>query len=344
MTVHSTSEAPLLQLAQANTAQPVTPAPVTPQVVGQGQTSAPAAAQGTTGSDATAVVNPASPAPAANSTDPVTEAIAGSVNEAINTGDAPAVAQPQTTQAPDTIEPVASPVPVGNWLNDGVEQIRAIMEMGGPVVMLLAVLSVLSLTVILYKLWQFSWLGIGRHKRARKALSFWRQGQQVEAINLLSKGKAPVSVVLLHAMRGQLFHSEKGNLIREDVERVALRSLSKTRFLLRFLETVGQISPLLGLFGTVIGMIEAFQRLQQAGATVDPSVLAGGIWVALLTTAVGLAVAIPASLFADWFSSRVEREQEVIEELVTSVLTGQITDASAVPSSAEVSGEPAYAT
>lgn len=330
MTVHFTPEAPLLQLAQANTAQPTAPAP--------------AIAPGTKGDDATAVVNPASPAPASNPTDPVTEAVAGLVNEVVDAGDAPATAQPQPAQAPDTIEPVASPAPVGSWLNDGIEQIRAVMEMGGPVVMLLAVLSVLSLTVILYKLWQFSWLGIGRHKRARKALSFWRQGQQVEAINLLSKGKAPVSVVLLHAMRGQLFHSEKGNLIREDVERVALRSLSKTRFLLRYLETVGQISPLLGLFGTVIGMIEAFQRLQQAGATVDPSVLAGGIWVALLTTAVGLAVAIPASLFADWFSSRVEREQEVIEELVTSVLTGQITDVSAVPSSADVNGEPAYAT
>nr|WP_319530459.1 MotA/TolQ/ExbB proton channel family protein [uncultured Cohaesibacter sp.] len=128
-------------------------------------------------------------------------------------------------------------------------------------------------------------------------------------------------------MRGALHHPDKGALVREDVERVALGSLSKTRFLLRFLETVGQVSPLLGLFGTVLGMIEAFQRLQQAGATVDPSVLAGGIWVALLTTAVGLAVAIPASLFADWFTTRVEKEQDVIEELITSVQTGQITDA-----------------
>ena len=212
-----------------------------------------------------------------------------------------------------------------------VEQIRSFLEMGGPVVMLLAILSVLSLTVILYKLWQFSYLGIGRHKRARKALGLWRHGKQAEAIALLNKGKAPVSVVLAHAMRGQVFHSDKGALIREDVERVALLSLSRTRFLLRFLETVGQVAPLLGLFGTVIGMIEAFQRLQQAGATVDPSVLAGGIWVALLTTAVGLAVAIPASLFADWFSSRVEREQQVIEEMVTAVLTGQITDAAAIP-------------
>ncbi|WP_319529968.1 MotA/TolQ/ExbB proton channel family protein [uncultured Cohaesibacter sp.] len=206
------------------------------------------------------------------------------------------------------------------------DQIRSFMDMGGPVVLLLAILSVISLAVILYKLWQFSWLGIGRHKRAHKALQLWQTGDRPAAIALLEKGKAPVSVVLSHAMRGQLFHADKPALIREDIERIALKTLASARSMLRLLETVGQVSPLLGLFGTVIGMIEAFQRLQQAGSSVDPSVLAGGIWVALLTTAVGLAVAIPASLFADWFTTRLERERETIEELATSILTGQITD------------------
>ena len=59
----------------------------------------------------------------------------------------------------------------------------------------------------------------------------------------------------------------------------------------RLLDSVAQLAPLLGLFGTVLGMIEAFQSLQDAGSQVDPSLLAGGIWVALLTTAVGLALA-----------------------------------------------------
>nr|WP_321979729.1 MotA/TolQ/ExbB proton channel family protein [uncultured Cohaesibacter sp.] len=218
-------------------------------------------------------------------------------------------------------------------------QIHSMIDMGGPVVMLLAVLSVLSLSVILYKLWQFSFIGIGRHSRARKAIGLWRAGQREDALSLLDKGKSPVTIVVAHAMRGQVNHPDKQALIREDIERVALQSLSQTRVMLRFLETVGQISPLLGLFGTVIGMIEAFQRLQEAGATVDPSVLAGGIWVALLTTAVGLAVAIPASLFADWFASRVEREQSVMEELVTAVLTGQLTDKASAYSAEATSGQ-----
>ena len=211
-------------------------------------------------------------------------------------------------------------------LNGLLAQVHSMIDMGGPVVLVLVILSVLSCAVILYKLWQFSYIGIGRHSRARKALGLWREGARNDALALLDKGKSPVTVVVAHAMRGQVNHSDKQALIREDIERVALQTLAQTRVMLRFLETVGQISPLLGLFGTVIGMIEAFQRLQEAGATVDPSVLAGGIWVALLTTAVGLAVAIPASLFADWFTTRVEREQSVMEELVTAVLTGQITD------------------
>ena len=266
------------------------------------------------------------------------QADTGTSIEALPVGD-PAASSASVVSTMPSVDAPFQDASVG--MIDGVfDQIRALLEMGGPIVILLVILSMLSLTVIFYKLWQFSYLGIGRHKRARTALHHWRHGHRVEAISLLNRGKAPVSVVLAHAMRGQHFHSDKGALIREDVERVALQSLSRTRFLLRFLESVGQVAPLLGLFGTVIGMIEAFQRLQQAGATVDPSVLAGGIWVALLTTAVGLAVAIPASLFADWFSSRVEREQEVIEEMVTSVLTGQITDPSNSPGKKDMSSAP----
>jgi biopolymer transport protein ExbB len=77
----------------------------------------------------------------------------------------------------------------------------------------------------------------------------------------------------------------------------------------RLLDTVAQLAPLLGLFGTVLGMISAFQALQEAGAQVDPSVLAGGIWVALLTTAAGLVVAMPTAAVLSWFEARMDRER-----------------------------------
>ena len=89
----------------------------------------------------------------------------------------------------------------------------------------------------------------------------------------------------------------------------------------RALDAIAQVAPLLGLFGTVLGMIEAFQKLQEAGNSVDPSLLAGGIWVALLTTACGLAVAMPVSLLLTWFETRIENERVAIETMTATVLS-----------------------
>ena len=70
---------------------------------------------------------------------------------------------------------------------------------------------------------------------------------------------------------------------------------------------IGNISPLLGLLGTVIGMIQAFQRLEEAGTQVDPALLSGGIWVALLTTAVGLIVALPAITALNLLEGKIDQ-------------------------------------
>jgi biopolymer transport protein ExbB len=127
-------------------------------------------------------------------------------------------------------------------------------------------------------------------------------------------------------MRGVTKAGPLNTIVREDVERVMIEQVGRLRSMLRTLEMVGQIAPLIGLLGTVIGMIQAFQQMQQAGSSVDPSTLAGGIWVALLTTAVGLAIAIPATMIASWFDERVDRERTAMERLVTAVFTEQITD------------------
>jgi biopolymer transport protein ExbB len=108
---------------------------------------------------------------------------------------------------------------------------------------------------------------------------------------------------------------------REDGERVALEFLWQLRSHLRVLEATSQLAPLLGLFGTVAGMMSAFQALQSTGSDADPAALAGGIWVALITTAVGLAVAIPASFLLYWFEGRIERERSLIESSLTLVFT-----------------------
>ncbi|MEL6288698.1 MAG: MotA/TolQ/ExbB proton channel family protein [Pseudomonadota bacterium] len=120
-------------------------------------------------------------------------------------------------------------------------------------------------------------------------------------------------------------------IVLEDAERVAMDQLARVRRYLRVLDSIAQIAPLLGLFGTVIGMMSAFQALQTSGADADPAVLAGGIWVALITTAVGLAVAIPTSFALYWFEGRIDAETTIIESLVTSLFTGRLGVSAASP-------------
>ena len=90
---------------------------------------------------------------------------------------------------------------------------------------------------------------------------------------------------------------------------------------IRFLDFVAQLSPLLGLFGTVLGMIEAFQAMQGAGSQVDPAILAGGIWVALLTTAAGLAVAMPVSAAVTWLEGRLDGERALADRAISTIAT-----------------------
>lgn len=194
-----------------------------------------------------------------------------------------------------------------------VDQLQRIFDLGGLVVALLLVVSVLALAVILYKLWQFSMAGVGRHKALRAAVAAWDAGDLKAARDSLSDSSS-----YLAGLIGQSFSSKPNEIERLQAEAEERFTTLEGGF--RFLDNVAQLSPLLGLFGTVLGMIEAFQSLQEAGTQVDPSILAGGIWVALLTTAVGLLVAMPTALVIAWLESRMLRERVLADKLLLTVL------------------------
>lgn len=206
------------------------------------------------------------------------------------------------------------------------EPIINLLDKGGFVVGLLLVLSVAALTLIVAKMIQFLRAGLGRHKTAKTAVELWRKGYREEAYKSVQRHRSPVSNAAAHTMRGLQNNALEQSLVREDVERVCLLHLNSLRSHFRALEMIAQIAPLLGLFGTVLGMIAAFQAMADAGAQVNPSDLASGIWVALLTTAVGLAVAIPTSVMLTFFESRVEREQAAMEVIITHLFTGAATE------------------
>lgn len=191
--------------------------------------------------------------------------------------------------------------------------LRQIAEVGGPVVVVLMVVAVLTLAVTVYKIWQFWMAGVGRHRALSQAVVAWDRGDRSGARATLLRSTSYLAPVIDMAMS-----SDVENPDRLEAEAETLFAQLERGF--RMLDSVAQLAPLLGLFGTVLGMIEAFQSLQSAGAQVDPSILAGGIWVALLTTAVGLVVAMPTAVVLSWFEGRMDAERVISDKAILTVL------------------------
>jgi biopolymer transport protein ExbB len=203
-------------------------------------------------------------------------------------------------------------------------QLLELYQAGGPVVGILALLSVLGLAIVIAKLWQFHNARIYDRRTADYALAAYRRGQVDEALSLARSSPSPVAVAVALVIAGEK-RGVPAAAIREEVIRYGLAALEELRSWLKPLEVIASLAPLLGLFGTVMGMISAFQQLEQAGSRVDPSVLSGGIWEALLTTAVGLAVAIPAVAALNWLERYVERLAFQLDDVVTAMFTVDLT-------------------
>ncbi|MBK1668811.1 hypothetical protein CKO28_12295 [Rhodovibrio sodomensis] len=195
------------------------------------------------------------------------------------------------------------------------------LRLGGPVVAILLLLSVVALAVVIAKLVQFRVLRLADMAPVERALSAYRRGDRLQALSVLDRRRNPVAQTVAEAIRAERQTTADRSLLREETARRAAAQIENLRSHLRILEVIATLSPLLGLFGTVLGMIDAFQAMEAAGSQVDPAVLSGGIWAALMTTAVGLAVAIPATATANWLDRRIERVTHAMEDAVTRVYT-----------------------
>ncbi|TPW29977.1 MotA/TolQ/ExbB proton channel family protein [Pararhizobium mangrovi] len=210
------------------------------------------------------------------------------------------------------------------------EAVSSLVALGGAVVALLLVLSVAAIALVLAKMVQFFRQRVGRHQNARRAVDLVARARTSEAERLVARDRSLVSRTMDTALTMRA-RGVPSVAVEEEVTRMAAESLHDLQRGFRALEAIAQIAPLLGLFGTVLGMIEAFQKLQQAANSVDPSILAGGIWVALLTTAVGLAVAMPVSLLLTWFESRVENERVAVETITGALVSSDRVNARSEP-------------
>lgn len=196
-----------------------------------------------------------------------------------------------------------------------------LIELGGAVVIVLIAMSVLGLAILLLKCWQFAVVRISDRRFIEPALSAWHSGHTSAAISQLESQRNPIAPALVAGMT-RLAKEPREDRAREEAARVGAQQLAAMRSYFRPLEVIGTLAPLLGLLGTVIGMIEAFRDLAAAGNQVNPAILSGGIWEALLTTAVGLIVAIPAVAALNWLERIVERLQEDMQDALTRLFIG----------------------
>ncbi|MFW1677153.1 MotA/TolQ/ExbB proton channel family protein [Pontibacter sp. JAM-7] len=200
----------------------------------------------------------------------------------------------------------------------GTERILDLLQTGGPVVWILLGFSIVALSILLIKVWQLLLLQPERTTDVSMALNHWRKRDTETALTCL-KTHRPISALVATAMSHR--NHLNPELLQEELSRLAQKHLNQLRSLLRPLEVIATLSPLLGLLGTVLGMITAFQQMEAAGSQVDPATLSGGIWQALLTTAVGLSVAIPVLIVHAWLERKNERVAARMNDAVTQVFT-----------------------
>ncbi|MDN5786747.1 MotA/TolQ/ExbB proton channel family protein [Pseudorhodobacter sp.] len=195
----------------------------------------------------------------------------------------------------------------------------------------LLLLSVSATTVALFKFVQFAMLGLGRGRKAAAALAIWDSGHKDKALAAISAVKGVQPRVLRAALAARLQRPDDPDWAEEIGRQVALAELAAMGRWMRVLEAVVQAAPMLGLLGTVVGMIDAFGALAQSTGGVDPALLAGGIWTALSTTAIGLAIALVFYFIAIWLETRIDGERQALEVLLSAAIHGSAETITSTP-------------
>jgi biopolymer transport protein ExbB len=196
-----------------------------------------------------------------------------------------------------------------------------LLEKGGIVMAIILSLSVYVVAVIGYKTVQFWQYHVHSRVFLRDIVKAMNSKRYVDALKLANNTHTPLARVIETALKAMFSRSLVEEKKLRQIEAAGTRELRFFESHLRGLEMVAAIAPLLGLLGTVIGMVKAFAGIGEGGAQVDPSILAGGIWEALLNTAAGLAVAIPALAAYYLVDSRVEYVRATMKDAVSNLWT-----------------------
>ncbi len=185
---------------------------------------------------------------------------------------------------------------------------------GGFIMHLISLLFILMIYVVIEKFLVLKRARANVKEFIISVKSLLKTGSIPEIIDYCNSHNTPISRIFKQGLLKHNFGDEK---IREAIEIAGKSEIFLLEKRLNVLATISGIAPLLGFLGTVTGMINAFMTIQALGGIVSPSDLAGGIWEALLTTAYGLIVGIPAYGFYNYFVTKINRLVHEIEVAVT---------------------------
>jgi biopolymer transport protein ExbB len=178
-----------------------------------------------------------------------------------------------------------------------------ILSKGGFLVVPILLCSVVALAIFFERIISFARMRSRGGNLAETVSDLIAKDKTYEARKLTANNDSPMGRMLTQAI--EVKDRERATLETVIVNAIEgeVRTLSAY---LQTLATIGNIAPLLGLLGTVVGMIKAFMVIQQLGGNVNASVLAGGIWEAMLTTALGIGVALPCMVAHSYLVSRID--------------------------------------
>ncbi len=206
------------------------------------------------------------------------------------------------------------------------------MQKGGPIMWPILLCSVIAFAIVIERLLRLRQEQIDTKSFMEQISKSLKRNKIMEALDLCDRTGGPIASIL---KAGILKHDRARSEIREAIEDASIHEVPRLERNLPVLATVAHVAPLLGLLGTVTGLVAAFQVIDSKATAmnpVNPGDLAGGIWEALLTTVFGLCVAIPTYVAYNYLVSRVDGFVLDMERSATDLLNilGEKRDENAV--------------
>jgi biopolymer transport protein ExbB len=192
-----------------------------------------------------------------------------------------------------------------------------LFEQGGIILIAIVALSIVAAAIIIERLLYFRRIRSDEEQMIRRLQSALSKGHNDEALSICEQNPSPITNLMKVGIEHRQYSQE---VIKAAVTDAANMEIPRMERHLSFLGTIAHISPLLGLLGTVTGNIQAFGVLGEFGAVGDPSILAQGISEALITTAAGIIVSIPAIIFYNYLVSKVNHSIIRLENRVSELV------------------------